>query len=169
MTGVDFDHSLDQKPGPPPDSKSIMSVIVGLVSLIFGVAFAMPTALLLFVGLMPTLMTILFNRKPDQYSLISVGVLNFCGVIPYLTILWGGGNDLDTTIDLLSDGYTWLAMYGCAALGALIYIRMPDLTERNMAWRDENRIKRCHLLIEHLKNEWGAELTESRSDQDDPA
>ena len=167
MTGIDFDPDLDRKPSPQPDSKSLMSVLVGLFSLLVGVAFALPTALLLFVGLLPTLITILVDRKSDQYGPISVGVLNFCGVIPYLTMLWAGRNNLDAAIALLSDSFTWLSMYGCAGLGWLIYAKMPALAERNIAWRDENRIKRCGEIIDHLKNEWGAELTEPLPDPED--
>lgn len=169
MTGIDFDPSLDQKPtSRPPDSKSLMSVIIGLVSLLIGIAFALPTALLLFVGMLPTLVMILIDRQPDQYGPISVGALNFCGVIPFLTMLWGGDNDLDEVIGLLSDGFTWLSVYGCAGLGWLFYAKMPALAERNMAWRDENRIKRCRQIMEHLKEEWGADLVGSGTDSESP-
>jgi len=51
------------------------------------VPFSLPTILLLFVGLLPSLVAVVAERGRNRYAWMCVGGLNFAGLAPWLFML----------------------------------------------------------------------------------
>ena len=50
--------------------------------------FTLPTVMVLTVGMIPTFIAYATDRRKEKYKTVSVGSLNFVGVLPLLVTLW---------------------------------------------------------------------------------
>ena len=64
-------------------TKTIL-VLVVVATLIF----TLPTVMVLIVGMIPTFIAYATDRRKEKYKTVSVGSLNFVGVLPLLVTLW---------------------------------------------------------------------------------
>jgi len=133
-------------------------LLVLLLFLIPAAALFMPTALIVLVGMVPTLVALIVDRDPEKFAAITVGPINFCGVLPAALALWQGQHSVDRASAILSDPNTWLIMYGAAAAGWLIYFTVPPAVGAFIAHRNEVEIKRLTDHQERLVEEWGPEV-----------
>jgi hypothetical protein len=127
-------------------------------SLALGMVFAMPTVLLIGMGLLPTFAALLVDVHPRKFAAWSVGLLNGSGLLPYLGKLWAGGNTLDGAVAVLSDLLAWLVIYSAAGVGWLIYMGMPALGALVMEVRARQGIRRLKSEKEALIAEWGDQV-----------
>ena len=82
-------------------SKASGSLLAWVVAPVLGV-IALPTVLLLVVGMAPTLVAFfIVDRHPSKYTTRAVGYLNFAGCLPYAIDLWRGGGVWDFEIRTL--------------------------------------------------------------------
>ena len=95
---------------------------VGALGLLF---LALPTTMVLAIGMAPTLGAFFADRTPGRYLTKCVAGMNFAGVIPSLYHLWITGHNLKTANDIVTDVYTWLLMYCAAAMGWLLFLGLP--------------------------------------------
>lgn len=150
---------------PPPRRRGGRTgwtiVVVGLPAALM----ILPTTLLLAVGLLPTAAALVGDRDPDRHAAIAVGSLNLCGVLPAAIELWRHGHTLARAAALLADPFTWLQMYGAAALGWLIYLVVPPAVSLVLALRAQAEIDRLRAHQNALADEWG----DAVGAPDDPA
>jgi hypothetical protein len=121
-------------------------------------ALFMPTTLIVLVGLVPTLVALIVDRDPEKFAAITVGPINFCGVLPAALALWQGEHSVERASAILAEPNNWLIMYGAAAVGWLIYFSVPPAVGAFMAYRNEIEIKRLTDHQEQLVEEWGPEV-----------
>lgn len=132
-----------------------------LLSIILVLLFvATPTALILAVGLAPTLVAVFIDRTPGEYAARSVGACNLAGVVPVLRDLWMDGHYMATARLLLNDPFNWIQMYGAAAVGWLLFWGVPMFSVFLEETRRERQIKRLRARQDELKNEWGRNVAE---------
>ncbi len=100
---------IKAKPGAKPGGGNMIAwtvaPIIGLV--------ALPTLLLLVVGMAPTLVAFfIVDRHPAKYVSRTVGYLNFAGCLPYALDLWrtGGVWDFDVLFGIIGDPISLLVM-----------------------------------------------------------
>ncbi|HEV7372136.1 hypothetical protein [Arenibaculum sp.] len=132
---------------------TVLLLIVVPMSLLF-----MPTAVLLAVGLVPTAVAFVIDRDPDKTAPMTVGALNFVGVMVFAIQLWQGRHSLAGVMTLLGDPFTWLGMYGAAAVGWALYYGIPPAVAMWTAMRAETRIARLREHQQDLAEEWGPEV-----------
>lgn len=116
---------------------------------------ALPTTMVLAIGMAPTLGAFFADKTPGHYLTKCVAGMNFAGVIPSLYNLWITGHDLKTANDIVTDPYTWLLMYGTGAMGWLLFLGLPGAVA---VFRSLNATRRIYVLREQQKaliNEWG--------------
>ncbi|HET8727476.1 MAG TPA: hypothetical protein VFO41_08200 [Alphaproteobacteria bacterium] len=118
----------------------------------------LPTTLLFVIGMVPTLVAMVIDRDPNKYAPITVGSLNFCGVMPAAISLWQNGHTLGRSASLLADPFTWLTMYAAAAVGWLVYFFVPPAVSLVVGLRAEAEIKRLQERQADLIEEWGEEV-----------
>lgn len=139
---------------PRRRSRVLAALALGIpVALLF-----LPTAMVLVVGMLPTLVAYVVDRDPDKPAPVAVGALNICGVTAYLIDLWTTGHTLAGAARILGDATAWLVMYGAAAIGWVIYTMIPPLVAMWMAGRARARITVLRERQADLVAEWGAEV-----------
>ncbi|HSK39212.1 MAG TPA: hypothetical protein VK943_05550 [Arenibaculum sp.] len=132
---------------------------VALVLLLPLVMLFMPTALLMAVGLVPTMVAFIVDRDPDKTAPMTVGAMNFVGVMAFAISLWRTGNTLDGALALLADPFTWLGMYGAAGVGWALYHGIPPAVAMWIAVRAQAKITRIEGRQDELVEEWGPEVS----------
>lgn len=116
---------------------------------------AMPTAIVLAVGIVPTIVALIVDLTPGRYLTRCVVGLNIAGVSPFIHNLWTKGNDISTAIDIISDTFAWLVIYGASAIGWLLFLGLPGAVA---VFQTLNSKRRVYLLQDKQKNlleEWG--------------
>ncbi|MFM2128654.1 MAG: hypothetical protein RL477_200 [Pseudomonadota bacterium] len=134
--------------------RSLMQLIFFAV-FIAGMIFALPTMLVLTLGLLPTLVAFVVDVHPRKYAARCVGFLNFAGTLPFLVSLWTGHHTLISAMKILTDVYAWLVIYSAAAVGWVIYAGMPSVAGILMAINAARRIRRLDAARKKLIAEWG--------------
>lgn len=117
-----------------------------------------PTVLVLAVAMLPTLTAVLVDRSPEKHLALSVGFLNFCGALPAVADLWFLGQTLAVATNLIQEASVWLAAYGMAALGWLIYMVLPPAAGAYLAKLSESRIRALRRNQQSLVDAWGDEV-----------
>jgi hypothetical protein len=133
-------------------------------ALAIGMVFALPTVLVIGMGLLPTFAALLVDVHPKKYAAWSVGLLNSGGLLPYLGDLWIKGHDLDGAFAILSDVVAWLVVYSAAGAGWLIYMAMPTLGGVIIDIRSNRRIRRLKAEKQALIEEWGEAVAGDSAD-----
>jgi hypothetical protein len=116
---------------------------------------ALPTTMVLAIGMAPTLGAFFADKSPGRYLTKCVAAMNLAGVIPSLYNLWITGHDLKTANNIVTDPYTWLVMYCAGAMGWLLFLGLPGVVA---VFRSLNATRRIYVLREKQKlliNEWG--------------
>lgn len=121
-----------------------------------GVAvFTLPTVLILGIGMLPTLAAMISDRRKEKYATLCVGCMNFTGVLPFMIELWAEEHSYENAFRLIGDPFTWLVMFGAAAIGWAIYFVAPGIVGMFLAMRTEQRIARLRRRQRDLVEEWG--------------
>ncbi len=130
-----------------------MWILVPLV-----VIFALPTVILLAVGLLPSAVAYVVDRREEKYAAYCVGGFNLSGVMPYLFLLWATGDSMHALGQIASSPFSWLVMYGAAAIGWLANYWGPQVTMRVRRVRDRAEVARLRRRQEQILEEWGPEV-----------
>lgn len=138
---------------------------IGVIGLLFTV---LPTALVLVVGGLPTLVAIVVDRSPRHYLTRCVGFLNFAGVAPYLVKIWMHHTVL-AAMQMLIDPFVWLVMYGSAAIGWTIYLSAPSIAWLQVEIMGTRRIAALHTRQHQLVAEWGEDVAQAAGASAAPA
>ena len=137
-----------------------------LITVIGGVAiFTLPTVLILGIGMLPTAAALLTDRRKEKYATLCVGCMNFMGVLPFMIKLWTEDHSYDHAFTVIADPFTWLVMYGAAALGWSIYFVAPGIVGMFIAVRTEQRIQRLKKRQRDLIEEWGPGVARRKEDE----
>lgn len=115
----------------------------------------LPTAVLLIVGMLPTLVSAFVDREPGKNKTFTIGAMNFAGCFPYLLALWVEFNNIETTLLLLAEPKTIIVMFGAAGLGYLINDLITLGVSNILVQRSKQRIKKIELEKEALEERWG--------------
>ena len=143
-------------------TRVILIVIVGGVAI-----FTLPTVLILGIGMTPTLAALITDRRKEKYATLCVGCMNFTGVLPFMVELWTDDHSYENAFSLIGDPFTWLVMFGAAAIGWAIYFVAPGIVGMFIAMRADQRIERLKRRQRDLVEEWGPGVAGSKKDEDD--
>ena len=131
------------------------------IMMIFGLLAAvlfMPTTILLVVGMLPTVVAALIDRKGGARA-ITVGALNLCGCIPFLMDLWTKGHTTELAVSLIADPLTIIVMYAAAGIGYMIDWALSGIVATIMVQRSAARLDAIRKRQEELVTRWGREVS----------
>jgi len=128
---------------------------IGLMVVLFR-----PTAVILAVGLLPTVMTLLFDRTPEKFGVLCIGSLNCAGLYPILMPLWTRGHTMELAMKTLADPNTGAVIVGAAAVGCGIYFSTPPIVSLVMKFALTRQIKELEQRQKDLVTYWGEALTQ---------
>ena len=135
-------------------------VLLGFIAL---VPFSLPTLLLMFVGMLPTLVAALTDRSGTRYAWICVGGLNFAGLAPALMSLWFGHHEISFALRQVTTISILLTAYGAAGCGWLLYMSAPPVVTIFMVATARRRAVALAEQQRKLVEIWGEEVASARS------
>ncbi|MEE8333815.1 MAG: hypothetical protein V3R85_08195 [Alphaproteobacteria bacterium] len=127
-------------------------ILAGVLGVLF---VALPTAILLSVGMMPTLVAMIVDMTRGRYLTKCVAGMNLAGVFPFLHSLVTTSHDMSTAINIVSDPFAWLVMYSAAAMGWLVFMGLPGVVSMFKVLTAKRRIYILQEQQRNLLNEWG--------------
>ena len=152
-----------KSPKAAGDKKKLSWTVISIFCISIGlVVVAMPTVLLMFFGLLPTMAAFLTDKTKQKTTTFCVGAMNFAGLFPYLYDLWGGANSLGSAIEMLANVFSLFVIYGSAAFGLLIFNWIPPVIGSFLSTVNERRMKVLRKRQRQLVEEWGDEVGESQ-------
>lgn len=142
----------------PAKKSGKLGMITGFI--VFGLMspYIMPTVVLFVVGMMPTLVALITDQDRQRSTALSIGFLNFAGVVPFMLDLFIKGQSWPNLTHILSDSTTWLVMLGTAAIGQLIIVTIPPVLTSLTTIRLESRLKLLQQNLDRLKTTWGPDV-----------
>ncbi|MBK1669864.1 hypothetical protein CKO28_17650 [Rhodovibrio sodomensis] len=141
-----------------PGGRRLWRTLSMVVLLLPAGAVLLPTTLVLVVFMMPTLAAWLVDRQPGRALATSVCLLNLAGSLPGVIQVWTAGHDVAAAQWVLSDPLTWLAAYGAAAVGWLLFAVLPPVLRAHHARSTARRIRVLQNKQETLEKDWGPEV-----------
>lgn len=128
--------------------------------------FVSPYALLfLILGMSPTIVAGLTDKRYGSCASRTVGALNFMGLLPFIFDFFQDGVDKKAIAkEITTTPSVWLFVYGAAFIGwGLIWV-IPQITAAIFNVRAQNKIERIQNLQQHLVDEWGREVAGKTND-----
>jgi hypothetical protein len=144
-------------------------VRLALVILLLLGAFFMPTSLILCICMLPTGVAVIVDYRPQKTAWVTVGAVNFAGVVPAWFSLWERGHTVGSAIELLAMPETMMTAYGAALVGWLIYHQVPYIVTALMAHKADNRLKDIEKRQKELIRKWGMEVAGEQAAKGDAA
>jgi len=139
-------------------------ILTGILGFLFA---ALPTAIVLSVGLMPTLVALIVDVTKGRYLTKCVAGMNIAGVLPFLHKLVLTGHDVQTAMAIVSDAFAWLVMYSAAAMGWLLFMGLPGVVSMFKVLTAKRRVYVLQELQRSLLNEWGDCILPNKDDKND--
>ncbi len=131
------------------------------VGVVLVVTISLPSVLLLFFGMLPTMVAFIIDRSRQKHAMFSVGGMNFSGVFPFLLNLWTGEHTVNAATNMLTDDpFTLAMMYGAAGLGWLLYISVPPVVTAFLTVMAQHRIAQLRTTQTRIIEEWGEDVAQ---------
>ena len=147
--------------GSTTKSPSVQGIAVWILLAVLVVA-ALPTFMVLAVGLAPTLAAFFLERGKDKSSSRCIATMNLAGVAPVVAMLWARGHTVDAALGLLGDVYNWLFMYGAAAIAVGLLSLMRGVAAAALQAFARQRLRSLRSRQKKLIGEWGDEVDADR-------
>jgi hypothetical protein len=141
-------------PGGGRGGGSVNRLLIFLTLLAL-VPFSLPTILVMFVGLLPTIVAAVVERGDNRYAWVCIGGLNFSGLAPWLFSLWFGHHTLDFAFEVVTNITMLLVAYGAAGVGSALYLALPPLVATLMSATAQHRAVGLHAAQRKLVEQWG--------------
>ncbi len=129
-------------------------VLVIVASLL---VIALPTMVILFFGMLPSVVAFIIDRTKGRSAAITVSGINLIGVFPFIMDLWKGGNTFDQALNML-DVFTMLIMYSAAGMGWLLFMTTPTIISSFVMVLQQRKIANLRGQQKNLIEEWGPEV-----------
>jgi len=120
---------------------------------------AAPVTSLVIVGMLPTIVAAITDRRAEKYSAYCVGGFKPCRRLSLALYLLLHENSIRPGLTrMLGDPIAWFAWYGAAAVGWGVYSWIPQMTVYFSDMRERVRLTALKKRQQALVDEWGAEI-----------
>src|SRR6201997_1887648 len=150
-----------QAPRPqaaPAKSGKNATLVLAVVFMMVLALFERPICLLMLFALVPTMLAWLVDDTRGQSLIRTVAPLNLSSSLPFAIKLWHEHNSLDQVFTFMAGTYTWVALYGAAAFGWMLYYRAPAIITAVIARRIDRARDAAIERQKALKDEWGEDV-----------
>ena len=121
-----------------------------MVSIVAG----LPTAIVITVGMLPTLVSFIVDMTPGRYACRCVAGLNVAGVAPFVDKLRGGQNDVGAAMNIIGDTLAWFAFYGTAGFGWVLFMSLPGVVATGRMLNARRVVHKLRATQEEISEEW---------------
>lgn len=140
---------------------SFKGKLILVAFLIVALAF-LPTSLLLFIGMLPSLVILIFGSKKGPRA-STISAMNLAGCLPFVIKLWSGANDFDASVEIVTDSLALSIIYTCAAFGYMIDWVVTGIVASYLYQKGLNRMKVIKKHQAKLVEAWGEDVTGKKS------
>ena len=141
-------------PGGGKKTTLVLAVVLMMVLALF----ERPICVLLVFALVPSMVAWLVDNTPGQSLIRTVTPLNLASSLPFAVKLWHENNSLAQVFGFLSASYTWVALYGAALFGWMLYYLAPAVITTVVQRRIDRARANATERQTALKDEWGDEV-----------
>ena len=141
----------------PENANRGRAVIAWVAAPLVGIAF-FPTILLVVIGMAPSIVAFIIDKRPRKVTARSIGYLNFAGALPYALQLWTGQNTISGVMELVLEPAALMIMYGAAAVGWTLNFIMAPIMSAYLAVQHESKARSIASRQEKLVKEWGSDV-----------
>lgn len=138
-----------------PSVKKNLLLIGGLL---MAIVF-LPTSVMLFIGMLPTMACSLMDRSKGKMRTLSIGAMNLAGCMPFLLELWLKGHSMENAIAHITQPKTIIVMYFAAAIGYVIEWGMAGIIASMVGQRAKARLRDIEKEQKKLVERWGPEVS----------
>ena len=138
------------KPGKLSLKARLFMVIVILIALVF-----LPTSMLLFVGMLPSMVAFFVSGRGIGARASTITAMNMAGCIPFVFKLWSTGNDFEASFLIITNMRYMSIIYLSAAFGYMIDWVMTGIMSSFLYQRGVSRMKAIKKRQEVLIEQWG--------------
>jgi len=139
---------------------NIVGKIVGLIVIIWLVSASYWAFGFFILGMMPAILSMLFDRGAGRFASKTVSAFNFVGIVPFLFEIAQAFDRSLAAQRLMLDFWVWVVVYGTASLGWVTIWLFPQITVIIYAVRADNKISKLKKERDELIEEWGEEVKE---------
>jgi len=132
--------------------------IILVFTLLAGAA-ALPTTVMLFLGMLPTMACLFIDRTAEKTRVLTVGAMNAAGCSPFIVQLWTTQNTFESSISIVTDPRTVIVMYCAAGIGYMLDWAISGIVATIMVQRAQHRIALIEKKQEEMIERWGREVT----------
>ena len=135
----------------------MLVLAVAVVLTIGGVALAitaLPTFIIVYGGMLPTVVAFLVDNRPGRYLFRTVAVTNAAGLLPFLSGSINYSSNAGVIVSPVGSFSTWLTVYGVAGVGWFMVIAVPMLWQMFFEMMLEMKMRRYQAAREALAKEW---------------
>jgi len=127
-----------------------------LITLLIFLTATLPFAIVLLIGMLPTL-TILLTDPRNNPKLIIVGCFNLAGVFVYILDIISNFS-IAYAFVIITNIFNLIIMLSSAALGLIIYSEIPNIFLFFSKISAQKRLENINNKLEKLAEEWGNDI-----------
>lgn len=137
---------------------SRLKIQVFLVGFLVLSAVFLPTAVLLFISLLPMFVAFFVDPTRKKLKAVTVGAMNMAGCMPFLMELWTTDHTLEKAFNIIFDPMAIIVIYAAAGVGYLIDWTMTSLVANIVYQQALLRKKAIEERQAQLVERWGLEV-----------
>jgi len=130
-----------------------------LIFVLMAAIAAMPTTMLVFFGMLPTVVALFIDRTGEKTRALAVGAMNAAGCTPFILQLWTTNNSMEHAGMIITDPRTIIVMYCAAGVGYIIDWAISGLVGTVMVQRANARREQIAKYQAEMVERWGVEVT----------
>ncbi len=130
-----------------------------LIFILLAALAAMPTTVVLFFGLLPTVVAFAVDRTKTKTRVLTVGAMNIAGCAPFVLRLWATDHSLDNAFVIITDPRTIIVMYCAAGVGYILDWTVSGLIGTLMVSKATHRREMIKKRQAEMVERWGREVT----------
>lgn len=144
------------QPKPRGDGRGRMLVVaLGLSGVGAALAvYALPVFIILYGGMLPTMVAYLTDERPGRHLTLTVTALNLAGLVLALKPFLASSFSLEASFAVVVQPSSWLTVYGFALVGWLLVWIMPLLAASMLEIADRQRFRSLEIAREAIVRKW---------------
>jgi len=147
--------SSGKKEEKPTKQGKPFSVWFSIFMLLVSALVFLPTTILFVICMVPTLIAAIIDAHEPKTAWLTVGAMNFAGVVPCWFNLWESGHTVAAAFQTVLQPMTVIISYGGAAAGWFIYNNVPPFVANIILKKSEKRLRDIDRRQKDLVKKWG--------------
>ncbi len=151
--------SASAGPTPAPSGQGLRRGVWFVIGLVTLAIISLPTMLLIFFGLMPSIVALVIDRTEGRSATFCVLGMNLSGLFPFLTDVWFQVHTTDMAIRIMTNVFNLLIIYGSAGFGWMLYMALPPVITTFLSAMSQRRVAVLRENQAKIIEEWGESVT----------